>query len=190
MIIKITERQYRKLIGENLRISQEEMRDKLEQITDWDDCVKLIADYYDNKIPIFHATTPEHEPNIANKGFIPVDYRNRTSWGGEQGYYFQIGYSSYVDDDRSVLFKAEINPNFFLSHVLVDTDSIMSPDEASEVLGWNIEEYVEESDAQEFIAAVVSNDFELDGIEFYVIDSSEPEPIPATRVNEGKYKRF
>jgi len=187
MIIKITERQYRNLIGENLSISQEEMRDRLEKISNWHDCVKLIVDYYGNNIPIFHATTPEHEPNIANKGFIPVDYKNRTSFGGEQGYYFQIGRSTYIGDGwRNILFKAEISPNFFLSHVLVDTDSIMTPDEASKVLGWHIDDYVEESEAKDFIAAVVSNNFKLDGLEFYVIDSSEPEAIPATRVNEKK----
>lgn len=134
----------------------------------FEDCINAIKFQYGNKVPLFHATTPENAALIDQEGIKLTYGNNRTHFGSQLNLYFQIGKSDYHSSERSTLYRWDAPIEFIYKYCNADTDSFsMSEEEVNEIIGRDIQDRheVDSYDAEIFIHAFVNNNNSLEGFE-------------------------
>jgi len=154
---------------------EDTIREIILNMSDWEEFVNAVKLQYGPIIPLYHATTREISKIIDNEGFKLVPGKNRVSWANEDILYFQLGKSTYVADNRPVLYRFDA-PVEFLNNCEVDMDNVdgftSDPGINDKVFKYIPEDEFEEltADVREAIRYYIWNDFKLEGFELIVYD--------------------
>lgn len=166
------------------KLTRDEVKSRIVDITDWSDAMKMLTDAYGEYIPVYHAASEEGHKSISKHGLKSSKVSNYKLFGETNGFYIQIGKSDYVSSNRPYLYEAKVPVSIISENSRIDQDGLMDESELSEIVGFDVEEL--DTDTRDFINAVVSNGYNLDGIEFLMDNELSENGIPEIDFKEVK----
>ena len=151
----------------NENVTQNEIKNKIFNATDFDDWIEAVRMKYGNIIPLYHATTKEKSKIIDKDGFKLTYGKNYKSFGREAIIYFQLGKSDYLSSNRPVLYRLDV-PIDFLYNADIDMDNPTISDE--EISKYVDMEYWDDLpyEIKNAIKYFIWNDFKLEGTELII----------------------
>ena len=155
---------------------EEKVKNIMLEASGLEDVLEAFQLQYGDSIPLFHATTEELAEIIDKEGLKLVNGNNRIHFGSQEQLYCQVGHSEYISDVRPILYKFDVDIEFMLKYANADMDTIQVSNETSDYIEKIHEEGVD-SDACDFIAYYISNDYKLDGMELILLDSGDNFPV-------------
>jgi hypothetical protein len=161
------------------KLSPKEVEKKIKNISDYDDVISMIQEAYGKEIPIYHASK---NSELQKTGLKTVDAGNKKKYGESRGYYVQLGEGGYLSSERNNLYVGKIPLSFYSKYATIDTDSILTTEETTEILDFDISDL--DTDTRDFIISVVSNNFNLDGIEIFIDEDLADGKDISTPVNK------
>ncbi len=156
-------------INENLNI-----KNMILNANDWSDFIEAIRLQYGDIVPLYHATTKENSESIDKNGLQLVHGKNYISYSNEPFLYFQLGRSTYVSEERNVLYRLDVPIEFLEKYAYIDMDSVNKVDVDPNL----------DSDTKDAIQSFISNDYKLDGIELIIRGYDKPLNFNLTKINK------
>jgi len=161
------------------KLSPKEVEKKLKNISDFDNVISMLQEAYGKEIPIYHSS---QNSELQKTGLKAVNAKNYKKYGTSRGYYVQLGKSDYSSSERNNLYAGRIPLSFYSKYSRIDTDGLITEKDATKILGFDISDL--DTDTQEFIVSVVTNNFNLDGIEIFIDEDLADGKDISTPVNK------
>ncbi len=141
--------------------------DPVLKATNLEDIANELSKEYGGKIPLYHATSLENAKKIISDGLQTTQGKNYKHWGDEDQIYFQVGKSDYKSTERPVVFKTEVDKDWFIKNASADMDGVsVTEKDILDKTGVDISEL--DSDTRDLIQAYYNNGKKFRGLELLV----------------------